>query len=49
VKKAMFMTCLLAALLVSSPILVNAEVAGLIPCKDSAAFNKRILNMLTGV
>lgn len=43
-KKTMSLTCLLALLLLSNPIIANAEVAGLVPCKDSAAFNKRMVN-----
>lgn len=40
----MCLTCLLALLIMSNPIIANAEVAGLVPCKDSAAFNKRMVN-----
>ena len=43
-KKSMCLTCLLALLIMSNPIIANAEVAGLVPCKDSAAFNKRMVN-----
>ena len=40
----MCLTCLLALLIMSNPIRANAEVAGLVPCKDSAAFNERMVN-----
>nr|YP_009237289.1 photosystem I subunit III [Wildemania schizophylla]AKS28336.1 photosystem I subunit III [Wildemania schizophylla] len=43
-KKSIFVTCLLVLLALSNPKLAKAEVAGLVPCKDSAAFNKRMVN-----
>lgn len=40
--KRWFFTFLAASMFITSPIVASADVSGLVPCKDSAVFKKRL-------
>ena len=40
--KKFFQSLLLLSIFTSQPLIVSADVSGLVPCKDSAVFKKRL-------